>query len=118
MVRQGAVIPAWGQAVSGTRSTTWGAGCAAVPISAPATRAALAETSLARWPSPIARYRRPSARWNSAAHSSAIQRPSERNLVIEIAALAAGAGHGRLARRARTGGAGVAARGFTGREIA
>src|ERR1700693_6538876 len=85
---------------------------------ATATKAALAETSLARLPSPIARYRRPSARWNSAAHSSAIQRPSERNLVIEIAALAAGAGHGRLARRARTGGAEVAPGGFLATEVA
>ena len=42
----------------------------------------------------------------------------ERNLVIEVTALAAGAGHGWLALRARTGGAEITPRGFIAAEVA
>src|SRR5258708_12201459 len=86
MVRQGAVIPAWGQAVSATRSPACGAAWAEKEISAQTTAhqaTARAENRPPRTPLLLVRSGR----------SPAAPGASERNLVIEIAALAAGAGH-------------------------
>src|SRR5580704_2285865 len=114
MARQDAVLPAWGQAVSATLKPTGGAACAAGEISAPS-NAALAQTKLAR--AKLARARMARARMARARMARILpvlmpagrtpRRPSglaialERNLIIHVAALATGAGHGRLALRAR-----------------
>src|ERR1019366_8338194 len=112
MVRHGAVTPACGQAVRAPRSPTCGAACAATAISVPASSTAMAASSLPRAAALIVRPRRSSTRSSSSEPSS-----SERNLVIEVAALAAGAGHGGLARRARTRGAELAPAGFVAAEV-